>query len=435
MKIAVVGTGISGLTAAYLLHREHDITVFESADRIGGHTATKDVETADGQFAIDTGFIVYNDWTYPNFIRLLNQLGIESKPTDMGFSVHCETSGLEYSGAGLTTMFAQKRNLFRPRHWQMLRDILRFNKQATRDLHGGRLPDDTTLGEYLKANGYSKSFEENYLNPMGSAIWSATIQDMHAFPLRFFVQFFHNHGLLSVTDRPQWRVLKGGSRAYLEPLTKGFKDRIRLNAKINAVVRQPDQVNVSYSVVNGESEIQTFDQIIFACHSDQALGLLSDPDPREQSILSAMPYQENEVVLHTDATLLPTRKSVWSSWNYKLNGMTSQPPVLTYNMNILQGLKTSTPFCVTLNGTSKIDPEKILGVYHYAHPRFSLQSVAAQGRWPDINGTNRTWYCGAYWRNGFHEDGVVSAMRVARNLVTGVDIINGRVDQVSQQHG
>lgn len=425
MKIAIIGSGISGLTAAYLLHKEHEITVFEAADRIGGHTATKDVETEHGTFAVDTGFIVYNDWTYPNFIRLLQQLNVQTQPTEMGFSVHCENTGLEYSGAGLHTLFAQKRNFFRLDHWRMLRDILRFNREATRDLQSGKLREGATLGEYLAERGYSAAFERNYLSPMGAAIWSASIDDMRAFPLQFFVQFFHNHGLLSVTNRPQWRVLKGGSRAYLGPLTQGFNDRILLNTNIQTVERSESAVTIHYCNKSGDVEQAAFDQVIFACHSDQALGLLAKPSVAEKSILDAIPYQNNEVVLHTDVAMLPRRKSVWSSWNYKLTGDSSTPPILTYNMNILQGFETPEPFCVTLNQTDAIDEKKILGVYNYAHPRFSVAGVAAQARWAEINGVDRTWFCGAYWRNGFHEDGVVSAMRVARQLVSGIDVLPG----------
>ncbi len=421
MKIAVIGSGISGLTAAYLLHKHHEITVFESADRMGGHTATVDVSTHEGEFAIDTGFIVYNDHTYPNFISLMSLLGVETKPTTMGFSVTSDHTDFEYSGAGLGTLFAQRRNLFSLSHWHMLRDIMRFNREATIELTSGALPADITLGEYLHNKRYSNAFIHRYLIPMGSAIWSASLHDLQAFPLQFFVHFFHNHGLLKVKDRPQWRVLVGGSRAYLEPLTRGFTDRIQLQTHIKKITRSDSGVMITWSQGSEPAEVNVsqFDQVVLACHSDQALAMLGDASSEERNILQALPYRDNDVVLHTDTSLLPKRKSVWSSWNYRLGNDSSVPPVLTYNMNILQGITTQDTFCVTLNYTAGIDPAKILGRFSYAHPQFSMAGIAAQKKWHRINGINRTWYCGAYWRNGFHEDGVVSGARVANHILAG----------------
>ncbi|TQV80073.1 FAD-dependent oxidoreductase [Exilibacterium tricleocarpae] len=415
MRIAIIGSGISGLTAAYLLNREHDITVFESRDRIGGHTATIDVSVNGSEQAIDTGFIVYNDWTYPNFIDLLAQLGVASQPTNMGFSVSCRQTGLEYSGAGFSTLFAQRRNLLRPRHWRMLADIVRFNREAVADLEQGRIDAAATLGDYLTRRRYSQAFIRHYLVPMGAAIWSASTDTMLNFPLAFFVRFFKNHGLLSITDRPQWRVIKGGSREYLGPLTAGFKKRIKVATPIQSVRRQGDRVLLSYRGDDGP-RTESYDHVVMACHSDQALQLLGDASAAEQRLLGAIPYQDNEVILHTDTTLLPRRRSTWSSWNYLLTDYRQERPVLTYNMNILQGLDHPTTFCVTLNQTAAIDPAKILGHFNYAHPVFNLDGIAAQQRWGDINGVNRTWFCGAYWGNGFHEDGVSSALRVAEAL-------------------
>ena len=412
MKIAIIGSGISGLTCAYLLHQEHDITVFEAGTEIGGHTATKNVQLDGREYAIDTGFIVFNDWTYPNFIKLMTKLGVESQPTSMSFSVRCDGTGLEYSGTNLDTLFSQRRNLLRPAFIGMLLDIMRFNREAITDLESGAIAAGTTLGEYLDSNGYGALFRDKYLVPMGSAIWSASVTTMMQFPLLFFVRFFKNHGLLSVKNRPQWRVIKGGSKQYLQPLIEGFSDRIHVNTPVAQVHRNVDGVQVQ--LANGSTH--SYDQVIFACHSDQALALLDDASADESSILGAMAYQQNEVVLHTDSTHLPANRKAWSSWNYRIAEQQQSTAVLTYNMNILQGIQSPHTFCVTLNDTDNIDADKILGKYHYSHPVFTLQSVAAAERWQEINGVNRTWFCGAYWANGFHEDGCSSGIRVATQL-------------------
>lgn len=411
MKIAIIGSGISGLTSAYLLSREHDVRVFEADSRLGGHTATKDVTVNGEHFAIDTGFIVYNDWTYPNFIRLLDELNVSTRPTTMGFSVSCDKSGLEYAGHSFNALFAQRRNVFSPSHIRMLLDITRFNKESIADLENDRLSASETLGAYLSKGGYSQRFITHYLIPMGSAIWSASTQDMLDFPLLFFVRFFKNHGLLSIKNRPQWRVIDGGSRTYIEPLIRPFKEDIHLNSRVDSVTRRSDGVIVN---VNGQEEM--FDQVVFACHSNQALSMIKDPTVYEKSVLGNMLYQNNDVVLHTDERLLPKNKSTWSSWNYRIQSQESDRAVLTYNMNILQGIKSQTTFCVTLNATKDIDPKKILGQYQYEHPVFSLDSVAASEQWSKINGVNKSWFCGAYWGSGFHEDGVVSALKVTQAL-------------------
>ena len=411
MRIAVIGSGISGLASAHYLSNHHEVTVFEGSDRIGGHTATMDVKLGTRRYAIDTGFIVFNDWTYPNFIALMDELGVSSKPTAMGFSVNDLNSGLEYSGTNLNCLFAQRRNLMSPRFLAMVRDILRFNKESITDLESDTLSDSETLGDYLHRNGYSAGFREQYLIAMGSAIWSADCETMMAFPVSFFVRFFKNHGLLSVKNRPQWRVIEGGSREYLRPLCQRFESRIHTNARVEQIQRQPDGVNIE--LTDGRSF--AFDQVVIASHSDQALAMLGDPTPQERDILGAMPYQSNDVVLHTDTRLLPKNRKTWSSWNYQL-GVTTDRAVVTYNMNILQGIEAPETFCVTLNNTEAINPNLILGRFSYDHPVFSLKGMAAQQRWEEINGTNNTWYCGAYWHNGFHEDGVVSALRVASAL-------------------
>ena len=409
MNIAIIGAGISGLTAAYHLRHKHNITVYEAAPRIGGHTATIDVEHKGRHYAIDTGFIVYNDWTYPNFIELMQELGVETQPTEMSFSVRCDQSGLEYGGNNLNTLFAQRRNLLRPSFHRMLRDILRFNREAIRDLESGRISATTTLGEYLVDNRYGEAFIYQYLLPMGCAIWSASTERMVDFPLLFFTRFFKNHGLLSVNDRPQWHVIKGGSRRYLEPLIREFSGAIRLDARISSVRRRQDSVELE--MANGLA-VQ-YDQVVFACHSDQALGLLGDASRAECDALEAIPYQSNEVVLHTDESLLPRHRAAWSSWNYWLRERQQERVVLNYNMNILQGLKSDTTFCVTLNATKSISPNRIIDSFNYSHPVFSLESVTAARKIQDFNGLNRTWFAGAYLGNGFHEDGVVSGRRVA----------------------
>ena len=408
MKVAIIGSGISGLTCAYLLNRQHEVTVFESSDWIGGHTHTVDVEVKGERFAIDTGFIVFNDWTYPNFIRLLDQLGVTSQPTEMSFSVQDPQTGTEYNGKNLNSLFAQRRNLLSPGFWGMLRDIVRFNREALRDLEEQRIAADTTLGAYLRQNGYGQRFIEHYIVPMGSAIWSMSLGDMHHFPLQFFVRFCKNHGLLSITHRPQWRVVSGGSRTYVEALSAGFIEHIRLNCPVYRVERDSAGVNL-----HSGAGIERFDSVVFACHSDQALHLLAAPSQAEREILGALRYAENDVVLHSDTRLLPNRRLAWASWNYRLGGSARQPAAVTYNMNILQGLQSETTFCVSLNQTEDIAPDKILKRFRYAHPQYSQAGLLAQARWQELQGAQNSYYCGAYWANGFHEDGVVSALRVA----------------------
>ena len=413
MKIAIIGSGISGLACAHYLHKQHEVHVFEASPRIGGHTATVDVAMGGRRFAVDTGFIVYNDWTYPNFIGLLDELGVSSKPTEMSFSLSDRDSGLEYAGSNLDTLFAQRRNLVSPRFLSMLKDIVRFNRQSVQHVDSGESAADMTLGEYLERYRYGTSFRDYYLLPMGSAIWSADMADMMAFPLHFFVRFFRNHGLLNIVDRPQWRVIEGGSREYLKPLCAGFARNIRVNSPVLGVRRMENGIELS---LPGDAA-ERFDHVVFACHSDQALAMLRDPTVDESAILSALPYRSNDVVLHTDTRLLPRNRRAWSSWNY-LRRDPGQRAVLTYNMNILQGLSAPETFCVTLNDTAAINPHRILGRFSYDHPVFTLAGMRAQERWQEIN-NQRTWYCGAYWRNGFHEDGVYSALRVASALGAG----------------
>ncbi|WP_313713001.1 FAD-dependent oxidoreductase [Pseudomonas sp.] len=411
MRIAIIGSGIAGLTCAHLLSRRHAITLFEAADRVGGHTHTVDVHWRGQHYAVDTGFIVFNDWTYPHFIRLLEHLGVASRMTEMSFSVHDPRTGFEYNGHDLNSLFAQRRNLLSPGFWGMLRDVLRFNRQALADLDQQRIDGATTLGDYLRDNRYGQRFIDHYIVPMGSAIWSMSRADMLHFPLQFFVRFCRNHGLLSVNQRPQWRVIEGGSRSYLAPLCRPFAEHIRLNCPVQRVSRDDDGVTVAWA---GASE--RFDKVVFACHSDQALALLSNPSEQEQAILGAIRYASNDVVLHTDTRLLPRRRRAWASWNYRLDSSQQAPAALTYDMNILQGIQAPVTFCVSLNQTVLVDPAQIIARFEYAHPQYSLAAVAAQARQDELQGPLHSYYCGAYWANGFHEDGVLSALNVARHF-------------------
>lgn len=411
MKIAIVGSGISGLTTAYLLRDKHRVTLFEKNDYIGGHTATKKIEFDGKLYNIDTGFIVYNDWTYPKFISLLDELGVKSQETLMGFSVFDHSSDFQYSGENLSGLFSDRKQIFSLQHWRMLRDILRFNRQAVRECKEGKLDESESLGDYLARNKYSDAFKERYLVPMGAAIWSTCFERMLAFPALFFIRFFHNHGLLSVSNRPTWRVIRGGSKEYVAPLLKKLSASVRLGESVHSVKR--DEKGVS---VLSDAGTEEFDAIVFACHSDEALSLLDAPTDTEAQVLGAIQYQESSVVLHTDTAWLPSKKRSWASWNYRLDLDRGALPVVTYNMNILQGINAPPTFCVTLNAEEHIDQEKILGRYRYAHPQFDLPAAQAQQRWAEISGSQHTWYAGAYWFNGFHEDGVKSAERVAQAL-------------------
>ena len=409
MKIAVVGAGIAGNVAARELHRDHDVTVFEAGHHVGGHTHTHDVEMHGRRWQVDTGFIVFNDRTYPNFIALLDELGVASQESSMSFSVRDEAANLEYNGTSLNALFAQRRNLLRPAFLGMVRDILRFNREAPRLLEepGGELP----LGELLARGGYGRAFIEHYAVPMGAAIWSTDPGSMMRFPARFFVRFLHNHGMLTVDDRPTWRTVRGGSARYVERLTAPFRDRIHLATRVEQVRRIPGGVMVKPC----GHEAQRYDAAFLACHSDQALALLADPSPAEREVLSAIPYQANEAVLHTDAGLMPRRRLAWAAWNYHVRPG-GGPAALTYNMNILQRLDAPTPFLVTLNHTDAIDPDRILRRVTYHHPLYTPASVAAQARHREIDGARATYYCGAWLRNGFHEDGVASALAAVRHF-------------------
>ncbi len=418
MRIAIIGTGISGMVAAYLLHREHEITVFEANDYIGGHTDTHEIDVEGRTYNVDTGFIVCNDRTYPAFLCLMEHLGVELQATEMSFSVRCDRTGLEYNGHNLDTLFAQRSNLLKPGFYRMLADILRFNRDAQRRLEDGTLP--ATLGELAAEGRYGERLWQHYLVPMGAAIWSSSLARMREFPAPLFVRFLRNHGLLQILDRPCWRVVKGGSARYVDKLTAEFRHRIRLNTPIEAVQRDPRTVRNGITVVPRQGDSEHFDRVVLAVHSDQALALLGDgADGREREVLGAFAYQPNEAVLHTDTRLLPRRRRAWASWNYHLTAGDAaedraRSATLTYNMNILQGLDAPETFCVTLNERDAIDPSKVLERLQYAHPVYTPEAAAAQLRHDELNGPNHTYFCGAYWANGFHEDGVQSALRVGR---------------------
>ncbi|MGL5291762.1 MAG: NAD(P)/FAD-dependent oxidoreductase [Vibrionaceae bacterium] len=412
-KIAIVGSGISGLTAGFLLHPHHDITLFEAQERLGGHTATVDVSQQGKRYAVDTGFIVFNDRTYPLFFKLLARIGLKAKPTEMSFSIK-SPDGLEYNGHNLDSLFAQRRNLFRPKFYRFIYEIVRFNRLALTWLEKNRHAVETpslTLEDFLAQHEFSDYFSRHYILPMGAAIWSSTLADMRSFPLAFFLRFFDHHGLLTINDRPQWYVIPGGSREYIAPLTAGWQDKIRLSCAVTSITRADNGVHITHKL--GEEH---FDEVILACHSDQALALLNDASQEERNILQAMAYQANDVWLHLDERCLPSRRKAWASWNYQLTEDEKMRPLVSYNMNILQGLQSPEPFCVTLNGAGRIDENRVLERFVYHHPVFNEQTVQAQKLRAQICGQQHTHFCGAYWYNGFHEDGVKSAVDVARRF-------------------
>jgi uncharacterized protein len=410
MRIAIVGAGISGLVVAHLLQREHDVTVFDQNRYAGGHTNTIRVDTAYETHQIDTGFIVFNDRNYPNFERLLARLEVQSQPSSMTFSVSDVAGDFEYSSGSPNGLFANRRHLVTPWFHRMVAELARFNRAARTLIAGHR--SELSLGEWLDSQRFSRGFVERLIVPQVSAVWSADPAQQWSFPARFLAEFFDNHGMLSFRGRPRWKAVSGGSQRYVEALIQPLGDRMRLGAPVRAVTREPDHVLIK---LDG-AEAEQFDEVVLATHSDQALSLLTDASPTERQILQAIPYQPNEAVLHSDERLLPRRRRAWASWNYHLLGEPSARTTVTYHMNRLQSLNSEHQFCVTLNRTAAIDPDKIIRTISYAHPVFTAEGVSAQQRLGEINGRNRTSYCGAYWGWGFHEDGVRSGLRVARRF-------------------
>jgi predicted NAD/FAD-binding protein len=410
MRIAVVGTGISGMVAAHLLSEDHDVVVFEANDYIGGHTNTIDIQLNGASYAVDSGFIVFNEATYPNFVKLMQSLGVAWQPSNMSFSVQSERTDLEYSPSTLNSLFAQRRNLLRPSFYRMLLDAFRFRREAQEILRAN--DHETTLGGYLEGRGYSQAFIHHFIIPMGEAIWSADPKQFNEFPAHYFVQFFNNHGFLKVRDQPQWQVIKGGSKSYVGPLTKPYKDNVRLNCPVESIKRHADCVEVT--PLHGETE--RFDHAVIATHSDQALAMLADPSDAEREILGAIPYQDNLAILHTDSSLLPNKRAAWASWNYHIPRAELGRVAVTYYMNMLQSLDAPTDFCVSLNLPENIDQSKIIRKFNYHHPVYNRQGTLAQGRREEISGVNRTYFCGAYWGYGFHEDGVNSALAVCTHF-------------------
>lgn len=414
MRIAIVGAGVSGLVSAWILARKHAVTLFEADGRLGGHVHTHDVDDGGERRGIDSGFIVFNDRTYPNFVRLLELLGVPAQASEMSFSVQSERTGLEYNGTSLNALFAQRANLLRPSFHGMLRDIVRFNR-AAKELAGAGA-ESTTLGEFLDEGGYGREFVDHYLVPMSAAVWSTDPAGMRRFPARFLARFFDNHGFLTLGERPTWRTVRDGSARYVEALTRPLAGRIRSATPVRAIRRRADGVDV----IPAGGEAERFDHVVIAAHSDQALAMLADPSDAERAVLGAIPYQANEAVLHTDEALLPRRRLARASWNYLVPRDAARGPAVTYWMNRLQALPTATPYCVTLNRGGAIRPERVLARMTYHHPLFTAAAPAAQSRRDEIQGVRRTWFAGAYWRNGFHEDGVVSALAVAESFGLGL---------------
>jgi predicted NAD/FAD-binding protein len=409
MRVAVIGSGIAGLASAWLLSREHAVTLYEANDYLGGHTHTHRVQLAGEDYDIDSGFIVHNPVHYPLLHALFDELGVSSQPTTMSFSARHEASGLEYNATTLDTLFCQRRNLLSPRFWGMVRDLFRFYREAPALLD---LPDaGPTLGDYLRQNGYGAAFRDDHLVPMASALWSSPSRQILQLPARYLVQFMANHQMLQVSGRPQWQVVKGGSSTYVRALRRRWNVEERLRSPVRSVVRHDDHV-----AIDSNQGIEYVDHVVMACHSDQALALLSDASERERDILGAMPYQPNRVVLHTDASVLPRSRKAWAAWNAVIPEDPEAPCTVSYCMNLLQRIDAPEPLVVSLNQSERIDPQRILRQMTYAHPVYTTGSVAAQALKPEIQGSRRTWFAGAYWGWGFHEDGMRSAVEVAQKL-------------------
>ncbi len=409
-RIAVVGSGISGLTAAYLLSKKHHVTLFEAEPRPGGHTHTHSLKRNDGVWNVDTGFIVFNERTYPNFIELMDHFGIRGQPGPMTFSVRNEMTDFEFKASNLDTMFSQRSNILNPGLYKLMAEIFRFRKESPDVLAPAAEP--VTLGEYLHQKLYSELFISHFIIPMGAAIWSSSVRVMMEFPAAFFVRFFHNHGFLNLKDQPQWFTLPGGSSSYIPHMLKPLEQNVHLNTPVTTVKRFDDHVEIHTD--SGQSGV--FDYVVIAVHANQALIIVQNLTDTEQTLLKAFRYQPNHTVLHTDTRMMPHRKKTWASWNYHITPYPEQPVAVSYNMNILQSIKSAEDFIVTLNRFHDIDETRVIWSHTYEHPVFSEASMNARTQRDKINGKNRTFYCGAYWRHGFHEDGVISALAVCRHF-------------------
>lgn len=413
-RIAVIGGGVAGLTTAWLLNRRHEVELFERNDYAGGHTRTVVVpEGPDAGTPVDTGFIVMNQRNYPLFTRMLQQLGAESRDSEMSFSYSCEQSGYAYAGTNVRTLFAQARNMWNAQHWKMIADIIRFNRQARTELLNGTL-NGHTLSEYLDENGYGKAFAHHYLFAMGSAIWSSPHADIGAFPVKAFIDFFSNHGLLSLHDRPQWKYVLGGSRQYVKAITRKLEKRLHLEQPARHVRRQCDRVVVTLK----DGSEKHFDQVVIATHADEALGLLADPSHEEKMLLGAWRYQDNVTVLHSDRSVMPAEARAWASWNFTREAVAdaAKPVSITYDMNRLQRLRTHRPYFVSLNRNGHVDKNRVINRTIFSHPVYTKSSMASQPGLPGLNGVNRTYFCGSYFGYGFHEDAVKSAVDVAAHF-------------------
>jgi predicted NAD/FAD-binding protein len=420
MRIAVVGGGIAGLTAARLLSAAHEVTVFEAESWLGGHTHTHQLIVDGEQVTVDTGFIVFNDRAYPHFVSILNRLGVESRPTSMSFSVRDDRGNLEYGGESLRSVFAQRSNLLRPSFWRLLRDILRFGREHQELLE----PGDEALGltTYLRHRRYSDEFIEQYARPIGAAIWSAPPASLDRFPARHFVRFFAHHGVLDVRHPPQWRTIVGGSARYVAALTAPLRPRLITSTPVGRVMRRADHV----AVVTAAGDEARFDRVVIAAHSDQALAMLDSPTEQELQILGSIPYQANQVTLHCDTAVMPRRRAAWSSWNSWMPPNSGERVIVTYWMNLLQGLTCKRALLVSLNAAERIDPQTVLATMNYHHPVYTRSTLDAQARWNEIDGRDRVHYCGAYWGYGFHEDGVDSALAVTARFGIGLEALRGQ---------
>ncbi|WP_146525432.1 NAD(P)/FAD-dependent oxidoreductase [Novipirellula artificiosorum] len=410
MHIAIIGTGISGSLTARILSSRHDVTVFEANGYAGGHSNTVDVSVQGRPFSVDTGFMVFNERTYPNFCQLLRILGVSSQASDMSFSVRCSNTQTEYQGSSLNGLFAQRTNLFRPSFLRLLWDIRRFNQRGNAAAASGELKDGRSVGAFLEQCGVGNDFVDRYLLPMAAAIWSCPPDSIRSFPADFMVGFFANHGLMQIRDRPQWRTIAGGARVYVDALLDPLRDRLKLSCPVTAVERQPDRVVVTTQ----QGQAESFDQVVFATHADQTLKLISNPTAAEQEILREFPYQSNQAVLHTDDRLMPDRKRAWASWNYHIPIGPARGASVTYDLSRLQRHHSPLPILLTLNPTEPIAEQKILRTFEYSHPAYAASSIRAQQRFAEVSGNHRTHFCGAYWGYGFHEDGVNSALAVAK---------------------